>query len=192
MIVDQVIRQFFFGPSFWKKLNAMVENGECRLTGRGFAYLGHADGSVDKIELANIVTDQGDKYYAQMAGGESPTVNFKAAGSGLRLGTGTGTPHKDHTDLTTFLAGSAHAIKSGYPKTNDNDGDNTGAGVDILTWTYEYLTSEGNGANIAEGAIADDRTTPAALISHFLFAAPFTKTSADTLKVVVNHQFNGV
>jgi hypothetical protein len=186
------VKRFRFSDLFWKKIASMVDNSECKVAGRGMGILKRGNGDVELIELVNIVTDQGDRYYAEMAMGQTPTVNFKAAGSGLRLGTGTGTPHKDHTDVTTFLAGSAHAIKSGYPKTNDNDGDNTGAGVDIASWIYEYLTSEGNGADIAEGAIADDRTTPTALVSHFLFAAPFTKTSADTLKVIINHQFNGV
>lgn len=186
------IKDFFFGKDFWKKLAAQVENGECRVTGRGMAVLTKANGDVDRIELVNIVTDQGDRYYAQLGAVESPTVNFRASGAGLRLGTGSATPGKGDSDVTTFLTGSAHAVKSGYPRTNDSDGDNTGAGVDIVTWTYEYLTSEGNGTGIAEGAIVDDRATPTAAVSHFLFASAFAKTSSDTLKVVVNHQFNGV
>jgi hypothetical protein len=184
------VKEIRFSKSILARLGKLEKIG---IVGRGWAIITNKlTGDQLRIQAANIVTDEGDKYYAQMAGGESPTINFKASGAGLRLGTGATTPQKSHTDLTTFLAGSAHAIKSGFPKTNDNDGDNTGSGVDILTWTYEYLTSEGNGTGIAEGAIANDRTTPTALISHFLFAAAFNKTSADTLKVIINHQFNGV
>jgi hypothetical protein len=47
-------------------------------------------------------------------------------------------------------------------------------------------------SGIIEGAIVDDRTTPTAALTHFLFAASFNKTSSDTLKVFVNHTMNGV
>jgi hypothetical protein len=148
-------------------------------------------GELLKIHGINIVTDAGDKFYAQKAMGETPTIAFNTLG-GLRLGTNATTPTKAHTDVGTFLAGSGHTIKATYPKTADADTDNTGAGVDIASWTYEYLTTEGNGADIAEGAVVNSITSPTAALTHFLFAALFTKTAADTLKVIVNHQFNGV
>ena len=75
--------------------------------------------------------------------------------------------------------------------TNDSDGDNTGSGVDIVSWRYSYLTTEGNVSGIIEGAIVDDDTTPTGALTHFLFAASFNKTSSDTLKVFVNHEFAG-
>ena len=79
-----------------------------------------------------------------------------------------------------------------YPQTDDQDGDNTGAGVDIVTWRYSYTTAQGNVVDIIEGAIVDNDTTPTAALCHFLFAGIFTKTSSDTLKVFVNHTFTGV
>lgn len=139
----------------------------------------------------NIVTNDGDKYYAQSACGETPTNDFDGASSGLRLGSDNTTPTKADTDVTTFLSGSGHALDSGYDKTNDADGDNTGAGVDIVTWRYSYTTSEGNVNSIIEGAIVDNITTPTKALTHFLFAASFNKTSSDTLKVFVNHTMNG-
>ena len=138
----------------------------------------------------NIVTDDGDTYYAQMAGGETPTNDFSAGG--LRLGSDATSPTKSDTDVTTFLATSGHALDATYEKTNDGDSDNTGAGVDILTWRFSYLTSEGNVSAIEEGAIVDNITTPTVALTHFLFAATFSKTSSDTLKVFVNHTFTGV
>lgn len=61
----------------------------------------------------------------------------------------------------------------------------------VVTWRYSYSTSEGNIASIAELAIVDNRTTPTAALCHALFAASFTKTSSDTLKIFVNHTFTG-
>ena len=135
----------------------------------------------------NLVTDAGDQYYAEsVVGTPSWTVG------GMRLGTGTTAPTKTDTDVTTVLAGSEKAIDTGYPVTNDTDPDNTGAGVDVVTWRVSYGTAEANGTGIAEGAIVDDINTPTKALTHFLFSATFDKTSNDTLKVIVNHTFNGV
>lgn len=147
-------------------------------------------GSKDKrffIVGKNIVTDAGDQYYAEAAVG-SPSWTV----AGMRLGTGTTAPTKTDTDVSTFLTGSAKAIDTGYPTTNDTDTDNTGAGVDVITWRVSYGTSEANGTGISEGAIVDNLTTPTKALTHFLFATAFDKTSSDTLKVFVNHTFNGV
>lgn len=140
----------------------------------------------------NIVTDAGDTYYAQSAVSETPTNDFDHANSGLRLGDDNTAPTKSDTDVTNFLATSGHALDATYPQTVDPDTDNTGDGVDIVTWRYSYTTSEGNVAAIIEGAIVDNRTTPTAALTHFLFGGVFTKTSSDTLKIFVNHNFLGV
>jgi hypothetical protein len=164
------------------------------IKGRGWAILTNIlTGEITRIEALNIVTNDGDQYYAQLISAESPSDDFKGANAGLRLGTGTGAPTKADIDVATFVSGSGKARKSGYPKTNDTgDADNTGDGVDIVTWTYEYATGEANNGAIAEGAIVDNITTPTAALTHFLFAAAFPKTSADTLKVIINHQLNGI
>lgn len=138
----------------------------------------------------NIVTNDGDTYYAQVAAGEAPDDDFTAGG--LRLGDDNTAPTKTDTDVTNFLAGTGHAEDATYPQTNDGDGDNSGAGVDIVTWRFSYTTGEGNANGIIEGAIVDNTTTPTAALTHFLFAASFNKTSSDTLKVFVNHTMNGV
>jgi hypothetical protein len=140
----------------------------------------------------NIVTTKGDIYYAQMVSSESPTNDFDGANSGLRLGSTATTPTKADNDVTTFLATSGHALDATYERTVDPDTDNTGSGANIVTWRFSYLTSEGNVSSIQEGAIVDHRTTPTGALTHFLFAASFSKTSSDTLKVFVNHEFTGV
>lgn len=140
----------------------------------------------------NIVTDAGDIYYAQSAAGETPDDDFNGANSGLRLGGDNTAPTKSDTDVTTFLSGTGKALDATYEKTNDDDTDNTGAAANVVTWRYSYATGEGNTTGIIEGAIVDNRTTPTAALTHFLFAASFDKTSNDTLKVFVNHLFEGV
>jgi len=154
------------------------------------AILTHADGTETAILGANIVTDAGDRYYAEKACGQTPNKDFAAGG--MRLGTGSTAPAKADADVTTFVAGSGKAVDATYPKTGDADTDNTGAGLDIVTWRVSYATTEANSAGINEGAVVDNITTPTAAHCHWLFAASFTKTSTDTLKVFVNHQFNGV
>lgn len=138
----------------------------------------------------NIVTNDGDAYYAQAAAGETPDDDFPSGG--LRLGDDNTTPTKSDTDVTSFLSGSGHAVDGTYPQTDDGDSDNSGAGADIVTWRFSYTTGEGNVSSIIEGAVVDNTTTPTAALSHFLFAASFDKTSSDTLKVFLNHTFNGV
>ncbi len=142
---------------------------------------------------ANIVTNDGDIYYAQLAMSDTLTDDFQAAGAGIRLGSGTTAPVKTNTDCQTFLSGSDHVIDATYPTSADADADNTGSGASVMTWTYSYLTSEGNVSSIGNGAISDVRAGPStAVLTHFLFAAVFSKTSSDTLKIIVNHTVLGV
>ena len=139
----------------------------------------------------NIVTNDGDLYYAQKAVGDSPTTDFTTGG--LNLGTSNTAVGKTDTDVTTFGTDGDIAESSGYPKVNDGDSDNTGAGTDIVTWKFSYGTADGNITGIQEGAIVDILGASATkCLTHFLFASSFNKTSSNTLVVYVNHRFNGV
>ena len=140
----------------------------------------------------NIVTNAGDLYYAQSAVAETPDDDFDAAGAGFRLGTDNTSPTKADTDVTIEDAAGRKATDATYPLTNDPDGDNIGAGTDIVTWRVSYTIAEAIITGIWEGAIVDSRTTPTAALTHFLFAAQFNKTASDTLKVFVNHEMLGV
>ena len=190
----QKVEEIFFKPEMLEAFLARFRGEQILNIGNVVAVLENVKSGAKKIiHGVNIVTNDGDAYYAQMACGEAPDDDFDGASSGLRLGdTDTPAPGKTDTDVNNFLAGTAHALDATYEQTDDPDTDNTGAGVDIVTWRFSYLTTEGNAVDIIEGAIVDDRTTPTAALTHFLFAAAFTKTSSDTLKVFVNHQFNGV
>lgn len=135
----------------------------------------------------NCVTNDGDEYYAESGAAEVTSWSVV----GMRLGTDNTPAAKGDTDVTTFLAGSGKNIDGSYPTTSDPDGDNSGAGADIVSWRVSYTTGEANGADIYEGAIVDHIVSPTKALCHWVFGASFTKTSSDTLKVFVNHEMAG-
>lgn len=168
-------------------------NSKTTIAGVVVAVLKHPE-----LELAvvipgmNIVTNDGDLYYAQSSVAETPTDDFDAAGAGFHLGTDNTAPTKGDIDVTAEDTEGRKATDPTYPRTADPDGDNIGAGADIVTWRVSYTIAEAIITGIYEGAIVDDRTTATAALTHFLFAAAFNKTASDTLKVFVNHEMLGV
>lgn len=146
---------------------------------------------IDVIFGKNCVTNEGDKWYAQEACGESATYTF----ANLILSTShSGTPAKDddYSDLTGAIGASSKAKSATYPKTNDGDSDNTGAGVDIVSWLFEYTGGDGNWSSITHGAIIESGasgTDPLHCV--FAFASSWNKDSNTSAKVFVNHQMDG-
>ena len=144
----------------------------------------------------NIVTNDGDLYYAQQAVETTPTSDFGGSDGRMELRTGSATPAKGHvySDVTTPITASRKAIDAGYPKVSDADSDNTGAGADIVTWRTSWTTSDFNANAIIGGCIHVGGASPASgakVLSHFSITS-FNKTTSDTLKIFVNHTFNGV
>jgi hypothetical protein len=154
------------------------------------ALVRHADGSVTRHETHNIVTNEGDKYYAQKACGETPTNAF----TNLVLGS-TGTPSTGKASnygSITPIASTSKAVSTGYPKTNDNDANNTGAGVAIVTWKFAYSAGDFTAASVTEGIVttsAASATDP--VLNHFAFVDAFAVTATDALTVFVNHEMSG-
>lgn len=147
-------------------------------------------GEIVRHVTKNVVTDKGDAYYAQMAAGETPDVDFPAGG--LKLGDDATTPTKSDSDVNNYLSGTYKGVYTAYPKTNDTDPLNGYGGPDIVTWRYFYDTSEANETDIVEGAIVEQESSPAAALTHFLFDSAFDKTSKQTLTVFINHEFTGI
>jgi len=144
----------------------------------------------------NIVTNDGDLYYAQQAVETTPTSDFGGSDGRMELRTGSATPAKGHvySDVSTPVTASRKAIDAGYPKVSDADSDNTGAGADIVTWRTSWTTSDFNANAIIGGCIHVGGASPASgakVLSHFSITS-FNKTASDTLKIFVNHTFNGV
>ena len=181
----------FYPRESW--LREIMGRDDIRVKGTALAVLSRADGSVERYHGLNVVTDDGDIYYAQMAAGEAPDNEFTTSPAGLRLGDDNTAVDKTDTDVTSFLAGTGHTVDATYPKTDDDDPNNAAdADENVLSWRYSYGTTEGNAVDIIEGAIVDDIVTPTVALNHFLFDGVFTKTAADTLAVTINHQFLGV
>ena len=155
-----------------------------------------SEGNKSWLYAKNIVTNDGDLYYAQKSAGESATSDFGSASGRMELRTGSATPAKGDTynSVTTPIAASRKAIDSNYPKTNDGDSDNTGSGTDIVTWRTSWTTGDFNSNAIIGGCIHVGAASPASgtkVLSHFSITS-FNKTASDTLKIFVNHTFTGV
>jgi len=143
-----------------------------------------------KIKGANIITNDGDLFYAQKGAGEATTYEF----ANCVLGSGDVAEGKTDTyDTMTPIGSTEKAPSAGYPKTNDVDANNPDGGVDVVTYKYEWAKADFNAASIAEGCITI--ATPEAgskVLTRFKFAAAFPKTADDTLAVFVNHELLGV
>lgn len=164
------------------------------ISGSVIAILKNLDTGEKKVyKTRNIITNAGDVYYAQQAGDETPTNAFDTLWLGTATSSAAPAKTSDSDDLD-FIASSAKLVKATYPLTNDGDADNTGAGTDILTWTFEYAAGDFNNADIGDGQIgvgAHGAAEP--VLTHFEFTGgAFEKTASDTLKVIVNHEFLGV
>lgn len=162
-----------------------------------------------KIELhkeigPNIVTNAGDRYYAQQAtGSETPTLTFNA-GQMIVAASFTVAATKVATfgrfRLGTFGGSITYngrqTFDSGYPKTADTDTSNTGRTIDGVTYKVTYGTSDANTLIQALGICRMSATTgvKTTLLSYRTLAVAdqVTKTSSQTLTVFVNHVFNGV
>jgi hypothetical protein len=176
-------------------------NSSDRVAIRGtiVAVLYDADGRVISTHLTrNIVTNAGDLYYAERGVAQAVPSNFVDGGGAwdgiIEIYNGaSAAPAKgnDRSDMAGLVLGKA--MSSTYPKINDSDVANTGAGADIITYLAEYSGAEANAVGIADVIITNP--TPGAseaLLMHAEFGTPFTKLAGQTLKVFVNHSLTGV
>ena len=149
----------------------------------------------------NLVTDDGDKYYAIQGAGETPAADedFSMSTALFELGSTAITEAKADTYMQ-FNAGAANPISgslkayiSGYPKTNDTgDADNTGDAIDAVSYAVDYTAGDFNDTDIEQGIIVDDAVPVDAniILTHYSFTS-FAKSASDTLKIFVNHTMLG-
>jgi hypothetical protein len=163
-----------------------------------------ATGRVEKTVFAeNKVTNDGLEYYAESGTNSVPTYTFWAGKLALASSYQTLEASGGATatlNMLIFTSGTSgiRNFDSGYPKTNDTDSDNTGAGVRVATYRRTYSTSQANFTIKALGICRNGATTnPAAsatlrkILNYLTLATAerITKTSSQTLKVFVNHTF---
>jgi len=160
------------------------------IEGDGIAILRRDDGFTKIVWGHNIVTNEGDKYYAQKACGESPTNNFNSC---YLATAGPATPAKtDDYDDFTVVSGSEKAVSSGYPKTNDDDSDNTGAGVDIVTWKFFYAASDGPFTSITHSFISvASAGSGSPILNSYKWSSSWDKDSSTTCTIFFNHEMSG-
>ena len=147
---------------------------------------------------ANLVTNDGDIFYAKQAVTEANGSNedFEAGRMELQNPSSADTPAKTDTyqQVSTPVTTSRKVFVASpnYPLRNDSDSDNTGAGTDIVTFLNSWTTSDFNATGIKGGCIHDNASPVNAtkILTHFTISS-FDKTSSDTLKVFVNHTMNG-
>ena len=153
----------------------------------------------------NEVTNDGEIGYANEAASEAPSANedfFATAASREQLANPASQTSIAATDtwaefdvVSTSIAGSNKVYDAAFPKRNDGDADNTGAGVDIVSFLTSYTTGDFNdgGTTIKNFAILDNSspTDPTKLLTHGQITA-FNKTATDTLKFFINHEMRRV
>jgi len=153
----------------------------------------------------NEVTNDGEIGYANQAATESPSANedfFGTAASRMQLANPSSTNSLAAGDTWAEFDGTADSISgsnkvfdTAFPKRNDGDADNTGAGVDIVSFLTSYTTGDFNdgGVTIKNFAILDNAspTDPTKLLTHGGITA-FNKTGTDTLKFFINHEMRRV
>jgi len=158
-------------------------------------------GNVDMIKefdyTHNLVTNDGEIYYAKKGAGETPATNENFGSGRFEIGTTAYTEAETDT-FTNFdvggsskIANSRQTFTSGYPKTNDTgDADNTGDGTDVVSYAVNYSASSWNDSSVEQGVIHDNASPVSAtkLLCSFSFTS-FAKTASDTLKIFVNHAF---
>ncbi len=145
----------------------------------------------------NLVTNDGEIFYAIQGAGETPSSNENFASGRFDMGTTayseaeTDTYNEYDVSTTSSISGSIQTFTSGYPKTNDTgDADNTGDATDAVSYAVNYSAASWNDTDVEQGAIHDNATpvTASKLLAVFSFTS-FAKTASDTLKVFVNHAF---
>ena len=145
----------------------------------------------------NLVTNDGEIFYAKQGAGETPSANENFQSGRFEIGTTAYTEAETDTfnefDVsgTSKISGSRQTFTSGYPKTNDTgDTDNTGDAADAVSYAVNYTAASWNDTDVEQGVIHDNATptTSTKLLCAFSFTS-FAKTSSDTLKIFVNHAF---
>lgn len=172
-------------------------DGEAPFTGSVLIQLFDADGNLkDERRGSNLITDNGDLYYATRAiAGVLPSNTADATKvTGMKLGTGSTAAAKNGAGaaLVTYLSASNKAFDASFPAIV-----NLGAGLGVngqykVTWGAGVATN----AAIAEAVIVDDSSTDAtSTAGHTTHRITFTainKGASDTLVITWNAKFLGV
>lgn len=158
----------------------------------------------ERREGINLITDNGDLMYAHFGHQSTTTpddlfVNGVGGAFDGEVETWAGVtaaPSKAGTRATlTAASGTSLGIKgmtSTWPKIDDQDVRNLGAGPDVISYLAEFLTSESNGT-ISDVVITNP--SPGAAEKLLMWTdgfSPLVKSVSNTLAAFVNHTSTGV
>ena len=161
-----------------------------------------ATGEVQTTEVKNIVTEAGDQFYAERAVEwvydpspiPAPTNAFDTIFFGSD-GTTAPTDTDDFGDLTP-ITGAVKLVTTDWPKVNDQDVLNTGGGLDVISWKFEFLPADFEaptiGNDIEELVIAEAAASGTDPILNRAVFSGVTKTLGQSLTAFVNHTLDGV
>lgn len=169
------------------------------MTGFGTVTLWTPDEVKAVVPFTNLITTQGDEYYAKRAiQGVSPNnYSYTTEVTGMKLGTGSTAVHKSTANAAnissgTYISGSNNVFDSGYPQAAAVAGTDTGwYAIYQTTWAAGDATNSA----ITEAAIVYDQSsdaysTAANTVSRVTFTA-VNKTASDALTITWNHKLLG-
>lgn len=178
----------------------MIENS--RISGRATVILRNGAGEVlSRQTVPNVITTIGLEYYGYQGTGTNsqvPTAHFTNGANqtfdgkfGLRSAGATPSVGSNYDDITNLVTGSVLVPDGSYPINNDTgDADNTGDGINVVTYTRTWAAAVATDPAI-DGVFITNPTQGAA--ENFLMYATFAsinKTASDSLKVIINHTFS--
>lgn len=159
---------------------------------------------LERWQGKNLITNAGALYYAERGVKQSVPTNF-TDGSGnwdgiISMGDTaspvTPTAADDYGDISP-VANGTKVIESTYPKVNDTDPDNSGAGVRTMTYKYVFPTTF-SFTGISEIVItnpspgASEPILTKSIASSWTPSGNKSKTTSQTLTWYVNHTPAGV
>jgi len=143
----------------------------------------------------NLVTNDGDIYYAIRGAGATPAANEGASRIELANPGTMITPAKTntYTSLTSAITTSRSTFDNTYPKPNDDDTNNPGRGTKVTSYRKTWAGADFNATAIKNGAIHDNASPVGAtkLVALFQINPNKDKAATDTMTVWVNHSFLG-
>ena len=153
----------------------------------------HETGEVKVIPGRNLVTNAGDQWYAESACGQTPTVDHDSLYLATACSEAGGNPTKtsNYSHFTVHAGSEKHATAA-YPQCPDPDTDNTGDGVDIVSWKFEYTTADGPFVDITHSFISDTGASGSdPILNGYKWAAAWSKDAATSAKIFANHEMLG-
>lgn len=144
---------------------------------------------------ANLVTDDGEIYYAKKGAGETPATNenFIQGRNEFRTGAATPGATDTYTNVTTPVTASRKQVAATFPKSNDSTTENTGKAINAVTYKFAYSAGDFTATGIIGGCIHDNASPVGGtkLLCHYSITS-FNVDAGDGLNFYVNHAAAGV